>query len=159
MSRRRDMLRRLDEDIRDHIERETAENIENGMAPDDARYAALRRFGSVHLVKEWTREVWIATAAEQLWQDVRFGLRMLLRNPAFAFAAIFTLGIAIGVNTAVFSVVNTVLLRALPYPDANRLVVFSVGITSAMAGRFKPGIEGADFAEWQTHATILLTSH
>ncbi len=152
MSRRRDMLRRLEEDIRDHIERETSENIESGMTPDAARYAALRRFGNVQLAKERTREVWIAPAAEQLWQDVRFGLRMLRRNPAFATIAVLTLAIGIAVNAAVFSVVNTVLLRSLPYPDASRLVVFSVGVTSATAGRFKPGIEGADFAEWRTHA-------
>ncbi len=152
MLRCRAMLRRLEEDIRDHIERETSENIESGMSPDAARYAALRRFGNVQLVKEQTREVWIAAAAEQLWQDVRFGLRTLRRNAGFATIAILTLAIGIAVNTAVFSVVNTVLLRALPYPDADRLVAFSVGVTSAAAGHFKPGIEGADFAEWRSWA-------
>ncbi|HEX4750271.1 MAG TPA: ABC transporter permease, partial [Bryobacteraceae bacterium] len=152
MSRRRDMLRRLDEDIRDHIARETSDNIERGMAPDAARCAALRRFGNVQLVKERTREVWIAAAAEQLWQDVKFGLRMLRRNAGFATIAILTLAIGIAVNTAVFGVVNTVLLRPLPYPAPDRLVVFSVGVTSATAGRFKQGIEGADFLEWRSRA-------
>ncbi len=153
MSRRKEMLRRLEEDIRDHIERETLENIERGMAPEAARYAALCRFGNVQLVKEQTREVWVAAAAEQLWQDVRFGLRMLRRNAGFATIAILTLAIGIAVNTAVFSVVNAVLLRALPYPDADRLVTLSAGVTSASAGHFKPGIDGADFVEWRSRAT------
>jgi putative ABC transport system permease protein len=90
---------------------------------------------------------------EQIAQDVRFGFRMLRRNPGFAIVAILTLGLGIGVTTAVFSVVNTVLLRPLPYPDADRIVSFSDGITAGNPEHFKPGIAGADFAEWRARAT------
>ena len=75
MSRRKRMLEDLDQDIRDHIERETQDNIERGMSPEEARYAALRKFGNVTRVKEETREVWSFGWLEQLVQDIRFGLR------------------------------------------------------------------------------------
>ena len=152
MSRRREMLRRLEEDIRNHIERETEDNIERGMPPEEARYAALRRFGNTQLIKEETRAVWISAAAEQIWQDAKFGLRILWHERTFAAIAILTLAIGIAVNTAVFSVVNTVVLRSLPYPDAGRLVAFTDGPTALRASHFKPGIAGADFAEWLAHA-------
>ena len=107
MRLRRNMLRKLDQEIRDHIERETEDNIEGGMLPEEARYAALRRFGNIQHVKENTRAVWITGAAEQVWQDIRYGLRTLWRDAPFAVIAILTLAIGIGVNTAVFSVLNT----------------------------------------------------
>ena len=81
MSRRDRMLRQLERDIQDHIERETRDNIERGMTPEEARYAAIRKFGNVQLIKDQTREIWIVAALEQLGQDIRFGLRMLRRTP------------------------------------------------------------------------------
>jgi hypothetical protein len=84
MTRRKRMLEDLDRDIQEHIERETQDNIDRGMSAEEARYAALRKFGNVRRVKEDTWEVWNMAWLEQLWQDVRFGLRMLLRNPGFS---------------------------------------------------------------------------
>src|SRR6266853_5630146 len=77
MNRRKRMLNDLDQDIRDHIEVETQDNIERGMTPEEARYAALRKFGNVTRVKEETREVWSFIWLEQLLQDIRLGFRVL----------------------------------------------------------------------------------
>jgi putative ABC transport system permease protein len=120
--KRRHPLDDLDADIRDHIERATADNIARGMAPDDARAAALKTFGSIALAKENARAVWIPVWCDQLVQDARYGFRMLRRSPGFSAVAILTLALGIGLTTAVFSAVNAVLVRPLSYPHAERLL-------------------------------------
>ena len=142
----RRFLRNLDRDISDHIDRETWDNIERGMAPEEAHAAALRKFGNITLAKEATRAVWIPNWIEQLLQDTRYGMRTLRRNPGFSAIVILTLTLGIGMNTAVFSVFNAVLLHPLQYPDADRLLWLSM-----QGGRIPFNMETvamADFINW-----------
>ncbi len=125
MRRRKRVLEDLDKDIRDHLERETQDNIERGMSPEEARYAALRKFGNVTRVKAETREVWSVVWFEQLLQDARFGLRMLWRSPGLTAAAVLAITLGIGVNVAIFSVLNGATLRLLPIPRAEQIVSVS----------------------------------
>ncbi|HET6208183.1 MAG TPA: ABC transporter permease [Terracidiphilus sp.] len=122
MTRRKRMLADLDQDIRDHLERETQDNIDRGMSPEDARHAAMRKFGNVARVKEETWAVWNAVWLEQLLQDIRFGVRTSLRSPGLTLAALAAIALGIGINVGIFSVLNGLALRLLPVPRAHELV-------------------------------------
>jgi len=122
MGRRRQMLEELDQDIRDHIERETRDNMERGMSPEDARHAALRKFGNVMRVKEDTREVWTVVWLEQLLQDLRLALRQLRRSPGFAITTVLILALGITANVIVFGVLQAMVLRSLDVPHPDRVM-------------------------------------
>lgn len=125
MSRRKKMIEGLDQDIREHLERETQDNIDRGISPAEARFAALRKFGNVTQAKESAREVWSLLWLDQLLQDTRFGLRMLWRTPELTFAAVLAIALGIGANVGIFSVLNGIALRLLPVLGAEQIVSVS----------------------------------
>ena len=119
---RRRMYGELSEEIRAHLEEKVEEFVAGGMSRKDAEAKARREFGNVTLAEENGRNVWRWISVENFLMDVRYGLRMLWHNPVFTLAGLLTIAIGIGANAAVFSVVNSVLLRPLNYPKAEELV-------------------------------------
>jgi putative ABC transport system permease protein len=119
---RRDVEGRLDDELRFHVEQQTEKNRLAGLPDDEARRQALLRLGGLEQVRERTRDEFRAATFENIVRDARFGLRALMRAPAFVVVAVLTLGLGIGATTTMFSVVNGVLLRPLPYPEQDRLV-------------------------------------
>jgi len=112
--RRESVLRDIEEELRIHVEIETEANIERGMSPDEARAAALKSFGALVRNTERGYDIRGGGWLETFWQDMSYGLRMMLKNPGFTTIAVLTLAFGIGANTAIFSVVNPLVFNPLP---------------------------------------------
>ena len=147
--RKNEMERDLDEEMSLHLERMVERNVAQGMNPKEARSAALRDFGGFEQAKEECRHARGVRLIEELWQDLRYGARMLGKRPGFAFVAIITLALGIGANAAIFSVVYGVLLRPLPYAEDDRLVILMQSYPQKGLNTW--GISQANFALYRDH--------
>ena len=138
----------LERELRSDLELEEEEQRENGLSAEEARYAARRAFGNEALIREQTREAWGWTKLERLLQDLRHAQLRLLRSPGFTIACVLILVIGMGATTAIFSLVNTVLLRPLPFPTSDRLVWVSQQDHS-LPGVAEESLSYPDYFDWR----------
>jgi putative ABC transport system permease protein len=150
---RRDQFdRELAEEMKFHLEMKAEENAEAGMRPEEARHAARRQFGNQTLLQEVSRDMWGFRYLETFAQDLRFCLRMMSKNPGFTAVAVLTLALGTGANTAMFSAVDAVLIRPLPYVDAGRLVM--IWDDTGQTGESKFFSTPAEWQEWRRQNTV-----
>jgi predicted permease len=139
---------RLNQELQFHLEQQIAENIEQGVNPQEARFAALRLFGNPAVLREEARTSWSWNWLESVWRDVRYGLRTLLRSPSFSVTAILVMALGIGASMSLFIIVRSVLLKPLPFRDPDKLVM----VYERTKYPYNP-VAAADFHDWreQTH--------
>jgi macrolide transport system ATP-binding/permease protein len=145
--RRENILQDIDEEFRIHVEMETEANIRRGMALDEARAAARKSFGNLSRKAELGYDVRGGGWLEKLWQDLRFGLRMLMKQPGFTLTAVLTLALGIGANAAIFTLLHAVMMKTLPVADPERLVRIGDGMQSGV------GVSTPDDGKYSTFPT------
>jgi predicted permease len=150
----------LERELQSDLELEEEEQRESGLSAEDARYAARRAFGNTALIREQTREAWGWTSLKRLVHDLRYALRLLLRSPGFTITCVLILAIGIGATTAIFSLVNTVLLRPLPFPKSDLLVWVSQQDHS-LPGVAPEQLSYPDYFDWraQNHTLDEIASY
>ncbi len=142
----------LSEEIREHLDEKTEELVALGMSREDAAATARREFGNTTSIEERGREVWEWPAIENFLTDIRYGLRMLRKSPAFTVVAVLTLALGIGATTAIFSVIDSVLLRPLPYGDPGQLVI--VWENNAEHSSRQNTVAPPNFLDWQSQNSV-----
>jgi len=145
---RRDLYRDLTEEMREHLEEKTEQFMREGMSRDEARHAARRAFGNVAVIEQRSRETWQWPRLESFLADAKFALRQLRRSPGFALTAVLTLALGIGANTAIFTLIDSIMLQPLPYPHQDRLMAIYSMDNGQRAGYFPKGWIRA----WQEHS-------
>jgi putative ABC transport system permease protein len=145
--RRESVLQDIEEELRIHVEMETERNIERGMPPDEAQAAARKSFGQLTRNTELSYDIRGGGWLETFWQDLRYGARMLRKQPGFSLIAVLTLALGIGANTAIFSVVNAVLVKPLLYPHSD--LVVQIWQTNPRANRWGEWISYPAFVDYR----------
>jgi putative ABC transport system permease protein len=159
MSRRReDRERDLERELRSHLESEAEELREAGLSPESARLAARRALGNTTLIREEARRMWSFQKLEQIAQDVRYAFRGMRRSPGFAATAVLSLALGIGANIAIFTVVNAVLLRPLPFPEPDRLA--QLWESKPSKGTHRNVLNAFNFLDWRerTHSFVAMAA-
>src|SRR5271170_3895000 len=152
--RRQSETARLNDELQFHLDQQVKENIARGLAPDEARYAALRAFGNPTVLGDEARSSWSWNWLEKLLRDLRYGARTLTRSPGFALTAILVMALGIGATTSLFTIVRAVLLKPLPFRDPDKLVmVYEHFRSNPSGGDGFNVVAPADFRDWcrQTH--------
>ncbi len=145
--------RQLEEEMRYHLELKTQAHFQAGRSREEAGYAAQREFGNTLLLREESRDMWIFRRLDELGQDVRYGARMLAKNPGFTAVAVLTLALGIGANSTIFSVVSTMLLRKPPVHDPDQLMMLLSRNPASVFEANRSPVSPPDFLDWCAQAT------
>ena len=147
--------RECSEEIQAYLDMLTEAKLRQGLSPQEARRNALLELGGVQQVEERVREIRMGRFIETVWQDVRTGVRALVHSPVFTVVTVLSLALGIGANTAIFSVVNGLLLRPLPYPESEQIVdVWHTPPQQSFPGLDKFSVSPANYLDWKAQSTV-----
>ena len=152
--RRKEVEQELSDELQYHLEQKTREYIAAGLTSDEARRKVQREFGGLEQSKENCRDTRRVNLVESTLQDIRYGLRMLWKSPGFTLVAVLTLGLGIGANTVIFSMVNSFLLRPLPVKDPGQITVLAMQLKK---GDLQSGFSYPEYADLQVQSSSLFS--
>lgn len=155
---RRRRYNEIAESIREHLEEEIESLIENGLSRDEATQVARREFGNVTLIEEQSREIWQWPRLESVWGDLKYAVRQLRHNSGFTVTVILTLALSIGANTAIFSIVNALLLKNLPYAHPDRIGTIYARTTGAESSDARRTIDGEQWELLRDNVPSLISA-